>query len=75
MIDGSRWLRELLRRSDGDRRQVVGAMYLRILSRRPTQSELDAALEYASGSDLSPRQAANDLAWALINTKEFLYRH
>jgi hypothetical protein len=24
---------------------------------------------------VAPKQAADDLAWALINSKEFLYRH
>lgn len=31
--------------------------------------------QYLDGSGVTREQAANDLAWALINTKEFLYRH
>ena len=46
-----------------------------ILSRHPTEVELKAVEEYAQSPGVDPRQAVNDLAWALINTKEFLYRH
>jgi hypothetical protein len=77
MIDQSPWLRGLYMRSqrDGDGRRVVDAIYTRILSRRPTQDEVAAVVEYSQRSGLEPVQVANDLSWALINTKEFLYRH
>jgi len=75
MIEGSRWLRDLYRRAGGDGREVVAEMYLRILSRAPTTSETETALDYARDGGIDRRQAADDLAWALINTKEFLYRH
>jgi len=38
-------------------------------------AELAAAEKYFQTKGMSTSQAANDLAWALINTKEFLYRH
>jgi hypothetical protein len=75
MIEGSPWLRDLYRSSRRNGRDVVAAMYLRILSRRPTAGEIDGALDYLRVSGLEPQQAANDLSWALVNTKEFLYRH
>jgi len=45
------------------------------LSRNPTQDELAAAEKYFQTDGLSYKQAEEDLSWALINTKEFLYRH
>jgi hypothetical protein len=30
---------------------------------------------YNKGSGTIPSQAAEDLVWALINSKEFLYKH
>jgi hypothetical protein len=75
MIDDSPWLRALYRRGDGDGRRVIDAIYMRVLSRRPTQAEVAAAFEYSQSSGFEPVQVANDLSWALINTKEFLYRH
>ncbi len=56
-------------------RQVVNRLYLLILSRLPTGQELDAATQYAQSSGATGREGAIDLAWALINTPEFLYRH
>jgi len=50
-------------------------MYLSILSRYPTQQEKRVALDYFRESGLSRRDAAIDLVWALLNTKEFIYRH
>jgi hypothetical protein len=53
---------------------IVNGMYLGILSRFPTSAESGVALAYFS-SGAAKRQAAVDLAWALMNTTEFLYRH
>ena len=55
--------------------QVVANLYLTILSRMPTADELKAAGGYAQAAGGNRRQAALDLAWALINTAEFRYRH
>jgi len=75
MIERSRWLHTLLRSYKGNYRFVIRAVYVRILSRHPTRTELAEVENYVRASGLDRRQAANDLAWALINTKEFLYRH
>lgn len=53
---------------------IANALYLSILSRFPTQDELQAVTEYAEKTP-SKREAAIDIAWALINSPEFLYRH
>lgn len=54
--------------------EAAKKLYLLILSRYPTQEELRVVTTYAeSGS--SKRDAVFDLAWALINSAEFLYRH
>ena len=50
------------------------ALYLTILSRPPTREELAAAAEYFQKTQ-NKRDAHVDLAWALINSAEFLYRH
>ena len=53
----------------------IDTLYLQILSRFPTEDERTAIKEYYSTSGLKRRDAINDVVWALINTKEFLYRH
>ena len=52
----------------------VTTLYLTILSRFPTDEELKTVAEYVQSAP-SRREAAVDLAWALINSAEFLYRH
>jgi hypothetical protein len=74
-IERSPRLQALMRTAQGKRDEVVRGFYLTILSRQPTPAELAAAQEYAQSAGLMPRDAAADLAWALINSKEFLYRH
>lgn len=74
-IEGSWRLQSLLKSARGDRDELVRTIYLNILSREPTPEELTTAEKYAQTAGLSPKQAAEDLVWALINTKEFLYRH
>jgi hypothetical protein len=55
-------------------REIATALYLGILSRFPTEPELQTAEAYAQ-SAASKREAVIDLAWALINSAEFLHRH
>jgi len=54
--------------------EIAAGMYLGILSRFPTAAETKTVEEYFQ-SGIGKRQAAVDLAWALINSTEFLYRH
>jgi hypothetical protein len=51
-------------------------LYLTILSRRPTDEEQKTVAEYSHphSGPVSPN-APLDVAWALINSAEFLYRH
>jgi hypothetical protein len=64
----------LIRNSKGGQ-QLVTALYLMILSRPPTAEELQAVNAYGQSGNLKPREAVIDLAWALMNSAEFLYRH
>lgn len=55
--------------------EMATGIYLGILSRFPTEGERQAVEEYAQSGVANRQQAAVDLAWALINSPEFLYRH
>lgn len=68
-------LRRLLLADMRNPRQAVNDIYLTILSRFPTDEELGAVAGYARGGAAKGREAAIDIAWALINSSEFLYRH
>ena len=57
------------------RPEQVRELYRQILSRTPTAAETKKALSLLSSSVLSTRAAAADLAWALVNSAEFLYQH
>jgi hypothetical protein len=56
-------------------REVVEGLYLTILSRYPTDEELKTVAEYTQSGSVARREVALDLAWALVNSVEFLYRH
>jgi hypothetical protein len=53
---------------------VVEELYLASLSRYPTDREREAAVGLLTRS-ADRRSAAEDLAWGLVNAKEFLLRH
>lgn len=73
-IQGTPRLRALSEMARRRPEQMIRALYLNILSRDPTPEEVSIAQAYLR-SVRSPREAAEDLAWALVNSKEFLYRH
>lgn len=66
--------------------EKVGELYLAAFSRLPNDNELRTAIDYlneqvldANGKPISPaaslRQNFQDLVWALVNTKEFIFNH
>ncbi len=71
-IDEGPALQQLLR-SGGKPEEITDRLYLTILSRYPTEEERAALAEYNSGG--GGRRPGLDVAWALINTAEFLCRH
>jgi len=54
---------------------AVEAIYLNVLSRYPTKAERTAVVEYIKQPEIGVGRGSIDLVWALINSKEFLYRH
>ena len=54
---------------------AVDTLYLAILSRHPTAAERQTAAQQFGAPRTLARGMAEDLAFALINTTEFLYRH
>ncbi len=73
-LDQSRKLQNLIN-SKGTPREVTSGLYLMILSRYPTEQEWEVVSGYAQSSKVKTRDALVDLAWALVNSAEFLYRH
>lgn len=59
----------------GRPREAIEHIYLTILSRNPRPSELWSVTRYFRTPGLERKEMVADLVWALINTKEFLYRH
>jgi hypothetical protein len=73
-LDQSRLVREQTATRKPPREMARG-IYLEILSRYPTEAEWKAVEAYAKPRSARGREVAVDLAWALINSAEFLYRH
>ena len=56
--------------------QRIEELYLAILSRKPTAAEVKKVYKYRNKLDRKLRwRIWPDLAWALINTREFLHHH
>jgi hypothetical protein len=62
-------------KSKEDDEQIVADLYLAALSRQPTGQELSAARQRLSLATAESRRAVlEDIAWALLNSNEFLFR-
>jgi len=72
-IEQSDKLKAMLRTA-GNPRNAADELYLAILSRHPTEEELNIVTAYQQTGD-NKRRVGLDLAWALINSAEFQYRH
>ena len=77
---------ELLAKSEGPSPEKITELYLTAYCRPPSAEEAQAATEYLArprvdgqgkplAAENAMRQGYEDLLWAIINTKEFLYNH
>lgn len=60
--------------SEASPQQIADELFLTVLGRPPRPAE-QAALQESFSPGANRREAAEDLLWALLNTKEFLYNH
>ena len=58
-------------------REVVEALYLRCLGREPTGNEMLSLMEVVDAAKDGPERLAvlEDIFWAILNSKEFLFNH
>jgi hypothetical protein len=54
--------------------EILNNLYLSTVSRAPTAADMKTALEYVAKNP-DKRKAWEDVHWALLNSKEFLFRH
>ncbi len=73
-LEKSRSLAEIFR-SSRDPRSATDKLYLAILSRYPTERERAVIEAYQPPGQLPPKQKFLDVAWALVNSPEFLLKH
>ena len=55
--------------------EKVSELYLSVYGRQPDAEELKIAIEHIASNSEKPQAAYEDLVWALVNTKEFLFNH
>ena len=65
----------LIRANARNPRELVNQIYLTILSRYPSPEEWQAIAAHTQTATAKGMAAMVDLAWALVNSTEFLYRH
>jgi hypothetical protein len=62
-------------REKADDGALVEELYLTFYSRPPTEKERQSALAYLKRDPAKRRQAAEDLAWSMLNSLEFVFNH
>jgi hypothetical protein len=71
-VNTDKSLADRLGRGSEDHRAKITKLFLTVLSRQPTNVEMETALAHVA-SEEKPLNAYRNLVWALLNTKEFLY--
>jgi hypothetical protein len=61
--------------SETDDRRLVDSIYLTFCSRFPAVDESGVAIEYLRAATEGRQAAAEDLAWSLMNSLEFVFNH
>jgi hypothetical protein len=55
--------------------EIITELYWSALARDPTPAELAAARDLLDSAGEDRFSALQDIAWAVLNSKEFVFRH
>lgn len=72
-LDNSKFLKDIAK-SPTSPEEKVSALYLAFLSRRPSQDEMKACGRHITEGGKPVLESVKDIAWALANTREFLFK-
>lgn len=66
-----------LMKEHSEARDLINSLYIRILSRQPTESERKEMLQLApdANDQKAARSFYSSIAWALVNSNEFIFNH
>lgn len=75
-IQGGGLVASLMKENKSDA-QIIEEFYWRALSRPPTQTEQTKLAEYFADAKTPAERASvlNDIFWAVLNSKEFIFNH
>ena len=54
---------------------IIDDLYLRCLARKPTATEKEKLMPFFGDKGYSETDVLNDLFWAILNSKEFIFNH
>lgn len=64
-----------LANSDLSNDKIIEELYLKTISRFPEETDTQSMLQAFAGTEADRRMAAEDVLWALLNSKEYLFNH
>ncbi len=75
LSDGNGRARQLAADDKRTDEEKIGELYLWVFSRPPMDAEKKVALAHIAKHEKQKAIAYEDILWALVNTKEFLFNH
>ena len=65
----------LLANSQSTDDEIIEALYLRCFSRFPSEQEIQLMRTAFSDPGVKRQEAVEDIVWALLNSREFVFNH
>ena len=54
--------------------EIIESFYIRALTRKPSEAEMKSLMEIVTTAE-NPQQGLDDVFWAVLNSREFLFNH